>query len=458
MHIQSPLKALALATIFTAAAALAQTPYEEGQEALREQRWMDAAEQFEAAIEQGGEQADAAMYWRAHALYRASRGNEAERQISALERGYPDSQWVKEARILQIEHQDSADAIAREAADGSGLDDELRLFALAQLMERNPERALPLVLEMVHNTDSERVRRDALFVLGMSEDPAARAALADIVRNSGDTETRVQAIHILGAAGGESTLDLLWSLYDDASDIEVKSAVAHALTVAGDTEKLKQILVRETDPELREIALFGIATQDDPESAALMASMYEQAASAEEKGRILQALSVMGDSTELAMKILREESDPELQVQAIQVLGIMGATGELSGLYRELDSREARSAVLESMAIAGDTDGLLAILASEEDAQLRAAAIQSLAISGDGKAGAQLASLYENAGPEEKRAVIQAMMIMDDSEQLLALLKQEDDPEMQREILQMLTLMDSEAADEYLFELLEKEG
>ena len=43
-------------------------------------------------------------------------------------------------------------------------------------------------------------------------------------------------------------------------------------------------------------------------------------------------------------------------------------------------------------------------------------------------------------------------------EGLISLLKNETDPELKREMLQMLTIMDSEEADKYLFELLEKKG
>ena len=66
---------------------------------------------------------------------------EAERQIRSLERKYPDSRWVKEAQVLQIEHEGSATDLA-DTTDESGLDADLRMFALAQLMDRDPERAL----------------------------------------------------------------------------------------------------------------------------------------------------------------------------------------------------------------------------------------------------------------------------------------------------------------------------
>ncbi len=177
MPIKSALHKFTLAGLLAATTLLAQTPYDEGQKALREQRWTDAAGQFELVIEADSEQADAALYWKAYAYYKAGRRNEAERELRKLERAYPDSRWVKEARTLRVEYQDAAETIEAVAADGTLMDEELRLFALSQLMERDPERALPLVLDLMNNASSEQVRNDAMFVLGMSEQPAAKQAL-----------------------------------------------------------------------------------------------------------------------------------------------------------------------------------------------------------------------------------------------------------------------------------------
>ncbi len=94
--------ALALATT----AVMAQTPYDEGQKALRSQDWMDAVEYFEQAVKNDSGQADAATYWMAYAYYKAGRRSEGERELRRLERKYPDSQWVKEGQALRIEHQD----------------------------------------------------------------------------------------------------------------------------------------------------------------------------------------------------------------------------------------------------------------------------------------------------------------------------------------------------------------
>ena len=173
---------------------------------------------------------------------------------------------------------------------------------------------------------------------------------------------------------------------------------------------------------------------------------------------ILEALTMMDEAKPLALTILRTEKDPQLQREAIQVLGIMEATEELADLYSNMTTRESRIAILEAMAIAEDTDGLMKVLETEQDEDLRAAAIQSLAISeGDGVAE-KLVSIYPNASREEKSAVIQSMMIMDDAEGLISLMKTETDAELKREMLELLSIMDSEESDRYLFEMLEKKG
>ena len=72
--------------------------------------------------------------------------------------------------------------------------------------------------------------------------------------------------------------------------------------------------------------------------------------------------------------------------------------------------------------------------------------------------GTILTGLYPGASREDKSAVIQSMMIMENPQAMISLMKQESDPDLKREMLQMLTIIDSEESRQYLFELLEKEG
>lgn len=395
MLMKKLLKQTILASALLAASVMAQTPYDEGQKALREQSWTEAAKQFKKAIKSDKANADAAMYWRAHALYQASRNNEAVSQIKNLERNYPDSRWIKEVQALKIEHQ-GVESIAKSTGNDSGMDEELRIFALSRLMDSDPERALPLVLDTLRNTDSESVRTDALFVLGMSDAPEAKRLIAEIARDSKNPETQANAIYMLGAAGTESSLALLEGMYAETESQQVKEAVIHAHVAAGQYGNL--------------------------------------------------------------IRFLKTEKNPELQREIIHALGVMQATEELDDLYSSLTNPETRVAVLEALAMADDTEGLIKILKVEKDANLRAAAIHSLSINGNTAGVEYLLSLYPKGSHTEKTAVIESMMVMDSAPGLISLLGQENDPRLRRQMIEVLTVMDSAESNEYLFELLENKG
>ena len=452
MPTKNIIKKTALALIVFSTAVMAQTPYDEGQKALRSQDWMDAVGHFGQSVEDSADQADAAIYWMAYAYFKAGRRNEAERALRNLERKYPDSQWVKEGQALRIEHQDPEKA-AKIAAAAGGMDDELRLFALMQLMERDPERTVPLVLDLVHNAQTPSVRRDALFILAVSDEPAARSALSDIARNSDDPDMQHHAIEMLGTM--EAT-DELQALYP-TQDHDTKVTIIESLSIAGDTDLLRQVLETESDPELRKAAIFGIAMHGDDETGEFAEELYAAAESVDEKITVMEALIMMDDAEAVALRILKTETDPRLQMHAIQILGIMDATDELAALYSSSQDKSVRMAILEALSISDDSDSLIQILEVEKDPQLRKVAVQSLAISGSPEAADYLVDMYGEASRKDKSEIIHSMVILEDTDALLALMKQEDDPGLKREMLQMLTVMGSEEVDEALFELLENE-
>jgi thioredoxin-like negative regulator of GroEL len=258
------LKILTLTTVLVAASVLAQTPYDEGQKALREQNWTEAAEHFQDAIKSDKDNADASMYWRAHALYKAGRKREAERQVKTLVRKHPESRWIKEAQVLQIEHDGSAQVLAG-SSDGSVMDEELRMFALVQLMERDPGRALPLVMDMIQDTDSKDVSSDMLFLLGMSEDPKAQAMIAQIARDSDNPRLQADAIHMLGIASNQPSLELLDELYRESDNEQVREAVIQAHLVSDQTGTLVELLKTEKNPRLQREIIHTLGVMDDPD-------------------------------------------------------------------------------------------------------------------------------------------------------------------------------------------------
>jgi hypothetical protein len=314
------------------------------------------------------------------------------------------------------------------------------------------EPSLALLADLYRESDSVEVKQAVIqaYMVGDGSE-----SLVDILKSEQNPELQTEIIHAMGVTGAT---DDLRGLYPTLSSQETRVAALEALSIAGDAEILREVLNTETDPELRKTAIQGIAMEGGNEASALLESIYDNASSVEEKKMVLEALVIMDEAEDLALKIVRTESDPELRRNAIQMLGVMEATEELAALYASIDETELRKVVLESMMIADDTDGLMKVLQSEQDTGLRAAAIQALAISDDDTAAQYLVTLYPDGSREVKQAIIQAMMITENTDGLIDLLKTETDPELKREMLQMLTTMDSEASDEYLFELLENKG
>ena len=75
------------------------------------------------------------------------------------------------------------------------------------------------------------------------------------------------------------------------------------------------------------------AGQASPGEPDLAREQRMAAESVDEKMSVLDSMVMMDDAREMALDILRTESDPRLQVHAIHVLGVMGSDDEDGELY-----------------------------------------------------------------------------------------------------------------------------
>src|SRR5690242_9431668 len=66
--------------------------YERGQAALRENQW-DKAQEIFGAIPKDSPRGDAALYWKAYALNKLGRRQEALAATADLQKSFPDSRW-----------------------------------------------------------------------------------------------------------------------------------------------------------------------------------------------------------------------------------------------------------------------------------------------------------------------------------------------------------------------------
>jgi hypothetical protein len=152
--------------------------YADGTRAINEGRWSDAEAIFAKVASQHGEHSDGALYWKAYAENKQEQASRALDTCAQLRRDFPSSSWVHECGALEIEiHARSGKPLEPSAAQ----DDDLKLLALNSLLRRDEPRALAEIQEILNGDSSEKLKKEALFILG---EHYSNATYAQIVRLS----------------------------------------------------------------------------------------------------------------------------------------------------------------------------------------------------------------------------------------------------------------------------------
>ena len=377
----------------------AQALYNQGTQALDRSEWDAAAQAFERVVALKDGRADAALYWRAYALNKSGRQDAALKALAALKAGYPQSRWLRDARALEVEIHQATDALSalstvgQTPASSNADNDELKLLALSGLMQSDPQRALPLVKQMLQGSGaSAKVRERALFVLAQSGSPEARQTLVAIAKGSNNPELQVAAIKYLGLFGGAEGRQVLGDVFASSKDVEVGPG--------------------------------GLA-----------------------------GLHGVGRSRDL-LEVARTSLSPELRRQAFQMLGASGARDELWQLYQQNKDVDSRREIINGLFISGGKDQIQQIAMKDPDVDVRVEAIQRLGLMGKDTAP-MLKSIYtSDKDAKVRRAVLNGFFVQGNATALIEIAKQESDPAMKREAVQKLSIMGSKEATDYMLELL----
>jgi hypothetical protein len=157
--------------------------YADGTRAINEGRWSDAEAIFAKVASQAGPHADGALYWKAYAENRQERASRALDTCAQLRHDFPASSWVHECGALEIEiHARSGKPLEPSA----GQDDDLRLLALNSLLRRDEPRALAQIQEILNGDSSEKLKKEAQFILGNHYSDATYAQIVRLSYVEGD--------------------------------------------------------------------------------------------------------------------------------------------------------------------------------------------------------------------------------------------------------------------------------
>lgn len=285
---------------------------------------------------------------------------------------YPASKHIF---LLVIGLMVSANAFAQsEVSEVSAVDEELKIAAVEALMSAPPERALPIVQRVMAGDHSDEVKERALFILSQIDAPEAQAILLDTARN-GSGELQHEAIRMIGIGGDEATLASLKEIYA-AGDTDVKESVLEAYLIADDASAVMEVASTTDDPEAFEEAVEILGAMGALEE---LRALRELVGNSEE---LVEAYAIAGDYETLREMAL-DNSDPDIQEEAIESLGIVGGpevNETLLEIYRGSDSEDVREAALEGMLISGYNEGVLTLFRESTDSEEKRDLLEMLVI------------------------------------------------------------------------------
>lgn len=349
--------------------------YQKATSALDAERWTAAISAFRQIANANGPRADRALYWMAHAQFKAGRATDALTTLQDLRGRFPKSQWLDDAEAMEVEiRESSGQPVAPEAID----DEELKLIAITSLMGSEPERAITLIEKILAKKGSAAMKERALFVLGQLKSPRALQALENYARNATDPQLQRYAIRSMGISGKRNSA-LLADIYKQASSKDTKRAILEALMVAGDRTHLLEVAESDPDPGMRGEAANKLGIL---KATAELQRLYAKETSRDVKDHIIQGLFLGGDVDTLA-RLARTEPDEGLRRSAIRGLGMISGQRShdvLMDIWNRETSVEAKEGVIEALFIRGDAKTLVAFARKENDRRLRRELVQKLSV------------------------------------------------------------------------------
>src|SRR5262245_3395200 len=209
--------------------------YSDGRDAIEEGRYERALDRFNRLIDLKSNRTDPALYGKAYSQYKLGRRADALSTIAELQQQFKDSRWLRDAKALEVElRQASGQTVSPE----NQVDDDTKLMALRGLMNSDPERAIPIIEQMLAGSNSPKVKDRALFVLSQSGSSRAREIIANVAKGAANPDLQLRAIHYLGIMGGSDTRQILADVYRGSTDTAVKRSIIRSFMVSGDRTRL----------------------------------------------------------------------------------------------------------------------------------------------------------------------------------------------------------------------------
>jgi tetratricopeptide (TPR) repeat protein len=296
--------------------------YESGKNALDNHNYERAVEIFDKVIDakNPSSRADGAHYWKAYALNKLGKRDEALATLAELSKQFPQSNWLNDAKALQAEVQQ---AKGQPVSPENQADEDLKLYAINALINSDADRAVPLLETLLGNPKmSPRLKERALFVLAQSRSDKAHDIVGRYAKGGSNPDLQLTAVQYLGTYRTKESRQLLSEVYASVNDVNVKRAVLRSFEMSRDVEHLTAIAKSEQNVELRREAVRQLGNLHDDQATATLVTIYASESDKDIKSEILNSLASQGAVKQL-IECARKESDPELKRTAVRRLGDM---------------------------------------------------------------------------------------------------------------------------------------
>jgi hypothetical protein len=358
---------------------------------IADEQWQKAIVELKAAaVDPREANKDEALYWLAHSEHQAGEQAAAIEAIARLERGFPASRWVHQARALLIE-------IAQQLRR----DDVLWRMATPPPPPAVPRAAFPAPTPAAAPPSTPAP--PAAPAPPASTPPRPAGAFSPFPAPPAmpvppvppdwftmpfppDVDLRVQALSGLMQSHADRVIPLLKDIALDPNN-------------PGDGRRAVLILAQSSRPEARTCVLevARLATEpvriaaireagrfEGPNVTTELLQVYSTSANARIKREVVTSLGDRADTGAL-LRIARMESDPTVRNTAIVTLGRAGAREQLRTLYAR-GPRDARVSVITALFNAKDEEELIRIADRDSDPTLRQQARRQLQLLGTPRA------------------------------------------------------------------------
>ena len=265
-------------------------------------------------------------------------------------------------------------------------------------------------------------------------------------------EMKLYALDSLMNSPNEKSLQLLKNIVTGGHSDRVKKRALFVLSQRDDSaavEVIEALAKDSTNASLQVEAIHVLGISGASGAIASLKEIYRATDDERVKLKAIQSFMIADASDEL-LALSYSEKSPRLKSELIRTVGVMSNTSELLKMYKNPLFKDFRYEILEGIAIGDGADALYQLIESEDEQELVVAAVERMGIIDASETGDYLAKIYRAKDSNAVRsAVIRALFIQSNVKGLIDIVKVEDDPQLKREALRNITLMDSDEALQY---------